>query len=367
MFPCFRLPLARALLASLAITAAARLCADADPNPPDDPTPAPADPDNPFTQHARDAGVFTLYYENDYFGGQDRHYTNGFKFSWISGDLSDWGQTGWRQTIVDRLPFVNAPGTQKNFGFAFGQFMYTPQDISAVPPDPADRPYAGWSYLELTFIAKTKRVMDTLSLQAGMVGRASQADEFQRAVHKWLSDEEPMGWDYQLQNEFGLNVVYERKWRLYARAFNRHLGADLIPHAGFSLGNVSTYANAGFTLRLGLNLPSDFGVSTIRGASLPNGPIDDDDPRVSPHRDWSFFVFGGGDGRAVAWDIFLDGNTFRDSASVDKKPFVGDAFYGIGLIIGRWQLVYSEAVRSLEFEGQTGKNYYGSLMLSYAF
>ena len=366
MKSCNRLPLLLALLSGLTFIATVRLRADDAATPP----PAPAlDPttDDAFTQHARDAGIFTLYYENDFFGGQDRHYTNGFKFSWVSGDLSDWGQTGWRQKVVDRLPFVNGPGTQKNFGFAFGQFMYTPQDISRVPPDPADRPYAGWSYLELSFIAKTKTIMDTLSIQAGMVGRASQADEFQRAIHKWLSDETPMGWDYQLQNEFGLNIVYERKWRLYARAFNRHLGIDLIPHAGGSLGNVETYINAGATLRLGINLPSDFGVSMIRGASLPNGPIDDDDPRVSPNRDWSFFVFGGADGRGVFHNIFLDGNTFRDSPSVDKKPFVGDAFYGVGLIIGRWQLVYSEAVRSLEFEGQRGKNYYGSIMLSYAF
>ena len=176
-----------------------------------------------------------------------------------------------------------------------------------------------------------------------------------------------MGWDYQLKNEFGLNIVAERKWRLYARAFNRHLGIDLIPHAGFSLGNVQTFANAGGTLRLGFNLPSDFGVSMIRGASLPNGPTDDDDPRVSATRDWSFFVFGGADGRAVARDIFLDGNTFKDSPSVDKKPFVGDAFYGIGVIMGRWQLTYTEAVRSLEFDGQDEKNYYGSIMLSYTF
>jgi len=355
-----RLPLLLALASGLAFMATVRLRAA------DDPVAATQDP-VPVTQKARDAGVFSLYYENDFFGGQDRHYTNGFKFSWLSGDLSDWGQTGWRQAVVDHLPFVNGAGTQKNFGLAFGQFMYTPQDISRVIPDPEDRPYAGWSFLEMTFIAKTPKIMDSLSIQMGMIGRASQADEFQRAVHKWLSDETPMGWDSQLQNEFGLNIVYQRNWRMYARAFNRHLGVDLIPHAGFSLGNVQTFINAGATLRLGFNLPSDYGVSVIRGASLPNGPIDDDDPRVSSNRDWSFFVFGGADGRAVAWDIFLDGNTFRDSPSVDKEPFVGDAFYGIGIIMGRWQLTYMEAVRSLEFEGQKGKNYYGSLMLSYAF
>ena len=326
-----------------------------------------ADEAPPVSARARDAGVFTLYYENDFFGGQDRHYTNGFKFSWLSGDLGDWGQTGWRQTFIERLPFVNDPGTQKNFGFAFGQFMYTPQDISRVPPDPTDRPYAGWSYLELTFISKTPKVMDSLSIQMGMVGRASQADEFQRAVHEWINDERPLGWDYQLQNEFGLNIVYERKWRLYARAFNDWVGADFIPHAGFSLGNVQTFVNAGFTLRMGFNLPSDFGVSLIRGASLPNGPTDDKDPRVSVRRKWSLFVFGGGEGRGVGRDIFLDGNTFRDSPSVDKNYFVGDAFYGVGVIMGKWQLTYSEAIRTREFKGQKGENYYGSLMLSRTF
>ena len=322
------------------------------------------------SQGARDAGVFTLYFENDYFGGQDQHYTNGVKLAWLSGDLGDWGQTGWRQRFIDRLPFVNKPDTAKQFGFAFGQNIYTPQNISLVPPDATDRPYAGWSYLEFSFISKTESVMDTLSIQAGMIGRASQADEVQRAVHEWINDEIPLGWDYQLQNEFGLNVVYERKWRLFARAFGNTLGADFVPHAGFSVGNVSTYANAGFTTRLGFNLPSDFGASLIRGGSLPNTPIDDRDPRVAGLNggtSWSFFAFGGVDGRAVARDIFLDGNTFRDSPSVDKENFVGDAFYGLGLSRGRWQLTYTEVVRTKEFKAQQRKSYFGSVALSRTF
>ncbi len=69
----------------------------------------------------------------------------------------------------------------------------------------------------------------------------------------------------------------------------------------------------------------------------------------------------------MARDIFLDGNTFRDSPSVDKKYFVGDAFYGLGVIHGRWQLTYTEAVRSREFRGQKDENYFGSIMLSRTF
>lgn len=319
------------------------------------------------TTRARTSPVFTLYFENDYFGGQDQHYTNGVKFSWLSADLSGWGQAGWRQAFLEALPFVNRPDTQKNLGLALGQNIYTPQDTDLVFPDPADRPYAGWSYLELSFVSKSERRMDTLSIQAGMIGRASQADEVQRAVHEWLNNARPMGWEHQLQNEFGVNVVYERKWRLYARSLGRMLGADLVPHAGFSLGNIQTHVNAGFTTRLGFHLPSDFGVSLIRGGSAPNGPLDDADPRITLRGRWSFFVFGGVDGRAVARDIFLDGNTFRDSPRVDKEPFVGDAFYGAGLVLGRWQLTYTEVVRSREFKDQAQENYFGSITLSRAF
>lgn len=126
------------------------------------------------TARARSAPVFTAYFENDSFTGTDQHYTNGLKFSWLSADLVDWGQSGWRKTFVEFLPFVNRPEGQKNFGVAFGQNIYTPRDIAALTPDPADRPYAGWSYLELVFVSKTPAISDILAIQAGIVGPHSR-------------------------------------------------------------------------------------------------------------------------------------------------------------------------------------------------
>jgi lipid A 3-O-deacylase len=317
---------------------------------------------------ARNTGTFTFYFENDWFGGTDRHYTNGAKFSWLFSDLSSWSREGWRKDFVDALPFANRPDGQRNFGFAFGQNIYTPQDQDALVPDPTDRPYAGWSYLELTFLSKTERIADSVSFQLGMVGRHSYAQDMQKVIHEWLNNSQPNGWDHQLHDEAGLNVIYERKWRLYARAFDGTLGIDLVPHAGFSLGNIQTHANAGGTLRLGFNLPSDFGVELIRPGGVGNTLIDDRDPRVAPDRSWSFFIFGAADGRAVGRDIFLDGNTFKDSPSVDKKTFVADLSYGVGFIAGRWQLTFTQVYRTREFEGQPfGHNEFGSVTLSYAF
>ncbi|MBL9192110.1 MAG: lipid A deacylase LpxR family protein [Opitutaceae bacterium] len=317
---------------------------------------------------ARRAPVVTLYFENDVFSGTDQDYTNGVKLSWLSADLVDWGQSGWRRDILELLPFVNREGGQKAIGFALGQNIYTPRDTRAKIPSPTDRPYAGWTYLEMAFVSKTKEISDTLSVQVGLIGPHSQAEDSQRIIHRWIKSAEPQGWDYQLRDEVGANLVYERRWRLYGRAVSDLLGVDLVPHVGASLGNVQTYANVGGTLRFGLNLPSDFGVQLARPGSLGGTPADDLDPRVALDRNTSLFLFGAVDGRAVARDLFLEGNTFRESRSVEKRTYVADWALGAGLIAGPWQLTYTQVWRTREFETQADGNvHFGSVSVSRAY
>ncbi len=332
--------------------------------------PLPAQDSSTITfERARQTGVFTAYFENDKFGDTDQNYTNGAKLSWLTSDLTDWGQSGWRQSVLNALPFINRGQTQKNFGFAIGQNIYTPQDSTAPVPDPTDRPYAGWSYAEISFISKTSTRADILSLQAGIVGPSSAAEDTQKAVHEWINTDIPQGWDFQLKDEPGVNVVYERRYRLVARTLWESIGFDFIPHGGFSLGNVQTYANLGGAVRLGLNLPSDFGVGLARGGSMGASPIDDLDPRINPDRDFSVFLFAGADGRAVGRDVFLDGNTWKDGGpSVDKERFVADVLAGVGVIAGRWQLTGTFVHRTKEFETQPDPwSRFGSLTLSVAF
>lgn len=105
-----------------------------------------------------------------------------------------------------------------------------------------------------------------------------------------------------------------------------------------------------------------------RPGSVGGSPTDDLDPRVALDRNLSLFGFGTADGRAVARDIFLDGNTFRDSPSVTKKPFVADLGAGVGLIAGPWQLTYTQVWRTREFKTQRGRfNNFGSVTLSRAY
>ena len=321
-----------------------------------------------ITERARLAPVVTVYVENDSFTGTDQHYTNGLKFSWLSPELTKWGQSGWRKTSFDLMPFVNRLDGQKDVGLAFGQNIYTPQNIKIPNPDRRDRPYAGWTYFELDFLTKTRSIADTFALQIGVVGPHSYAEDTQRLFHKLIGIAPARGWDYQLRDELGVNLIYERRWRMNGRAFREKLGADFIPHAGASIGNVQTYANMGGTVRLGYNLPSDFGVQLSRAGSVGGSPTDDLDPRVAPDRNFSFFIFGAADGRAVARDLFLDGNTFRRSRSVNKEYLLADVSVGLGLIAGPWQLTFTQARRTREFKKQIEAfSNFGSFTLSRAY
>ena len=316
-------------------------------------------------------GTFNFYFENDLFADTDYGYTNGIKLSWISEDLTAYMKSDslpdWSLPIISRLPFINEQGLQRNVGFSIGQSMYTPGDISRGSLIEDDRPYAGWTYFGIGFHSKNERRLDSMEIQVGMVGPASFAEQTQKWVHEWRGCQRPNGWGNQIKDEPGLAVIYERKWRfLYDRDIGK-LGFDVIPHIGGALGNVYTYANAGMEARLGWNIPRDFGTSLIRPSGDSNAPLSAQDPRVKSDNGFGLYVFGMVDGRAVLHNIFLDGNTFNHSHSVDKKNFVADIGAGVGLIIYRFKLCYTHVLRTKEFTGQEDDQAFGSITLSFTY
>jgi hypothetical protein len=74
-----------------------------------------------------------------------------------------------------------------------------------------------------------------------------------------------------------------------------------------------------------------------------------------PTSGFSWYLFAAVEGRAVARNIFLDGNTFEDSRSVDKKPLVGDLSAGVALFWSDdFRMDASATYRTKEFDGQDG-------------
>ena len=69
-------------------------------------------------------------------------------------------------------------------------------------------------------------------------------------------------------------------------------------------------------------------------------------------------------GRGVAHNIFLDGNSDKDSHSVEKRKWVGDLQLGFVVSTQRFRLAYSHVIRTKEFELQRVHNRFGSLTLA---
>jgi len=250
---------------------------------------------------------------------------------------------------------------------SIGQNIYTPEDIESSEVIEEDRPYAGITYLGIGFHSKSNSRMDTLEFDLGAVGPHSYAEESQEIVHDWIDSPDPKGWDNQLKDEPALGVFYERKWKLPQSGIGSGFGYDMIPHLGGGLGNVYTYAGTGAEVRFGWNLPNDFGTFPIRPCSDTSAAFDERDPRFFRHGRFGVHVFAAVDGRAVLRNIFLDGNTFQDSHSVDKKPFMADFMAGVGVIVGPFKGSYAYVYRTKEFETQKDQQAFGTVTLSVSF
>ncbi len=315
--------------------------------------------------------TFFFYLENDVFSGTDRHYTNALRLTWLSSDLTEYDEDTrlprWGLPLLRKLPLINRPGFQRNVGLSLGQNMYTPEDISRKDLIKDDRPYAGWTYFSLTFHVKNITQMDVFEVTLGMVGPSSLAKQTQRTVHRWIDSKEPKGWEHQLRNEPGLNIGWQRNWRLMNIGKGDGFGFDFIPHLGGVVGNVYTYVNLGGEIRFGYNIPLDFGTSFIRLGSGIEAPVTASDPRLRRRHNFGAHLFMDVDGRAVARDIFLDGNTWKESHRVDRKRFVADMAAGLSILYKHVKLTYAHVYRTKEFDGQDKAQSFGSVTLAITF
>ncbi|WP_424140685.1 lipid A deacylase LpxR family protein [Roseomonas chloroacetimidivorans] len=322
---------------------------------------AAAAPDSHAAQESEAApapssGTFGLTVENDAFGGNtDRYYSNGLLLTWRSPADTMPDSLAW----IDRgMGWLLGPG-RLHWGLSLGQSLYTPEDKQRRNPDPADRPYAGRLYGALTVSRTTPSTQTIFEVQAGVVGPAAFGRQVQNSYHHLIGVKPAKGWHYQIENEPVLDLLAERRWRVSLGEW-QGLETEFIPVATLSLGNANTYVAAGGTFRLGRGLDADWGSARIRPALAGSSLLE-------PRSEFGWYVFGGVDGRVVARDITLDGNTWRDSRSVDRRWLVGDVQGGVALLWRGIRLAYTQVLRSEEFYGQKGTEVFGSLNLSIRF
>lgn len=316
-----------------------------------------------------------FFLENDLFANTDLNYTNGVRFSAISPDLDSFEDPNglpypWVEKLSDLLTFAQPSRTgsttdpvRQNMVLSLGQLMFTPTDKYRQTLDADDRPYAGYLYLGIGYHARTSETLHSTEFDIGVVGPAALARQAQDLVHDIRGLDKFRGWDNQLKNEPAFQLVFERKRKQgKARlAVLNSLEMEIISHWGASIGNVASYLNGGGEFRLGWDLPDDFGTSTLRPGGDNNTPTTGQDGDT-PLRIQGFVA---ADMRLLANNIFLDGNTFRDSHSVHRKDGVADIALGIAGTWKRFRFAYAHIYRSKEFSKQRKAQFYGSLSLSY--
>lgn len=301
------------------------------------------------------AGLLTLKSENDkYLGGDDGQYSNGVEAIWAF--VPD--DSHWLRGLANRLPGWSEEGLD-GVAYRLTHQMYTPDDIRVSSLIEDDRPYAGVLLGGVSLFDEIRhdgwRETRDFNLDLGVVGPASGAGMAQREFHKLTGSGKPEGWDRQLDNEPVLNLAYKQAW-----IGRTALDGYELEHAlttGFALGNLYTYAAAGLGVRFGKNLDRSFGIPTI-------APAQGGRASFRPDQGFSWYAFAALEGRYMARNLLLDGNTFENSHSVDRKEWVGDALLGAALTWDRWQLSYTHSWRTEEFEEQDSYHTFGSISLS---
>jgi lipid A 3-O-deacylase len=310
-------------------------------------------------RHDRD-DLITVVVENDNLGGgTDQYYTSGVRLGYMNLNAEF---PEFAHDIASFIPTFDINETSSVF-YSLGQNLYTPRNIENRTQNPDDRPWAAFLYGSIGMISMTDNHTDEVELTLGMVGPAALGEQTQKFIHRHISNSpKPNGWSNQLKNEPAVMIAWQRAWPKFLSADFGPLHASVRPHHGITLGNVYTHANAGINIQIGPAAEKWQDTPMRVRPALPGTGYFD-----IPENKWSWYAFAGVEGRAIARNIFLDGNSFSDSHSVDKKYFVGDANAGLSFTYDKVRISYTLVYRTEEFQTQEKPHVFGALSIGSRF
>jgi hypothetical protein len=223
-----------------------------------------------------------------------------------------------------------------------GQDIYTPSaSVNNPRPTAGSRANGGWLYFSDGARSLHPTRSDELTIALGVTGPPSLARLTQRIAHAWLPEfNRPTDWSRQIRFEPGAIVSYEQRRRVLAYSAGS-LGVDVLPSLSLKAGNVTTSAAANLDTRLGWNLPHPW---------LPE--------RVP----FSVAVTTGVSARAVARDIFLDGNTLRPEYRVGHEPVVESGQLGVEVRVSILSLSYRAVSESRAYAAGPAWHPWGSIV-----
>lgn len=317
-----------------------------------------------------DNRTFSIRLENDIFAHSDGDYTSGMELLWSQAYRVDAEGDTNSHECLQRLAATTLLGRDRyaslGNSFSVGQKMFTPQDLRATELVVSDRPYAGWSYISFAAHGRNGKRLDSIGLTLGIVGPSSYAEFLQRSIHELLDNKIPSGWDNQLKDEVGLNLLFLQEKRIWHRPMSTEFEMELVSSKQIVLGSVDTSASYGWRWKIGHHLTDDFNTGKISHADpgfLPERYFDETGSVY--HTPPYLFLSVEATESYVDRNLFLDGNNFQSSHRVEKESWVSEVSLGFTYGNNNFRAHFLYTYRGKEFTTQNGGAGYGTITFSY--
>ncbi|GLS89218.1 membrane protein [Psychromonas marina] len=312
------------------------------------------------SQQAEKRAFASLIFENDTFFRDDGLYSNGLFLNWGYNHvaaLDDQNLPAWIAYLANKTHLTGNTNNNYSISYGFGQQLQTATDISLEELVEEDAPYVGLLAWEVSLLAYDEQMSDEVGLILGAVGPIAGGEFVQSMVHSVLAGREPQGWDNQISNELVFRLQTRRIWRAYQSDF---AGAefDLLTGLDGGVGNLRSDLSTGIGVRFGQRLTESFSSATVFPVQKFNG---------LNNTPYGWYLFLNASASYVANDIFINGNTFQDSHSVDLIHPQATVSVGFMANIYNFSILYTLLYATDEYQGQAEDSRFGSIAITYHF
>lgn len=289
--------------------------------------------------------TFSVALDNDTVTGTDQNYTSGFEVTW-----SKWGRSSYTEgaryasNVKLDIPISGRLASRGSETLSFrsiavGQKIYTPSELSRYDYDSEDRPYAGWTYIRLSYEFASVNDRKRIAVEGGTFGPNSFAGDFQRSIHDLIGSASPNGWAHQVENQLAADLILEREKRIASRRLAGDYRFVASSTERITLGTANTNLQLGLVARLERN------VATFK-------------PR-------KIHYFSRAQLSAVGRDRTLSGPHPNSDRRVRKSTLVSEFEVGIEYRTQKGNLLFSIIRVGRQFEGQTSPHYYGTIRYTF--
>jgi hypothetical protein len=282
-----------------------------------------------FNPRGVERPTHSFKFSNDLYFGTDSGITGSLALQKHSSVARSWQAVEGLPHFIDRwgpkIPTITAEGLFYRSSFALGTITQTPDEIQRSELIKNDVPYAGVLALEASWYGFNDDEFRGFEFVVGVLGPAALGKQLQTTAHKLTGANRPRGWRHQLKNEPIINLNYMRKKKISRMGNPTGWAFDTAFSGNASLGNLVTKVTSSIEMRWGHNMPQGFTFipDPIGFGMNYKAALKPANPRAAAYYG-SLTLRGTG----VLYNVLLDGNTFRNSHSVDKEPVFGEVIFG---------------------------------------